>query len=74
MNTQNGQSMSREDFDKFFEELSQQKRDELWELFFKFPPPKMDYMDYASECSMCGKPIPRNASGRCSECDQVWDS
>jgi len=31
-------------------------------------------MDYSFECSMCGKDMPPSVTGRCSSCEQVWNS
>jgi len=68
--------LSREEFDKLVPELTDKLKDEMWELLNKPLPTNtsLDIVDYSSECSMCGKPMPYRFCGMCTHCEMVWNS
>ncbi len=75
--------MNRQEFDKRMDEMfdtvvSQGIKETLWDLFNEGrinlqTGTSLDIVDYGSECSMCGKPMPYRFCGMCTSCEMVWN-
>lgn len=65
---------TKKQFFDLVQELTDEQKEWLWNVCPKDSYESVDLYDYASDCSMCGKPMKHSDTGRCSSCDQVWNS
>lgn len=74
MSNQYKNRVTKKEFDNMLPELSQYDRDMLWAILPTVTNTSLDIVDYSSECSMCGKPMPYRYCGMCVNCEMVWNS
>ena len=67
-------NINREEFDKALCDLPEEERDKLWKILNVHKRKRFVMDEYGSECSMCGKPMNYSKTGRCSNCEQIWNS
>jgi hypothetical protein len=75
--------MTKQEFEQKLDKLwdtkiSQETKDLLWNLFndgldILSTNASLDIVDYSSECSMCGKPMPYRFCGMCPHCEMMWN-